>query len=80
MMVWSKRGNINVAALVTIVQCNTLVVLCSMQLIGPALPAVHIVTKWSGCGGIEAYLSGQLSALTLLVGTFVCENGPRNDL
>jgi len=36
MMDWSKRGNINTAALVTIVQCNTLVVLCSRQLIGPA--------------------------------------------
>jgi len=36
MMDWSKRGNINTAALVTIVQCNTLVVLCSMQLLGPA--------------------------------------------
>jgi len=32
----SKRGNINTAALVTIAQCNTLVVLCSRQLIGPA--------------------------------------------
>jgi len=32
---------------------------------------VHIVTRWSGSGGTEAYLSGQLasfSALTLLVG------------
>jgi len=29
MMDWSKRGNINIAALVTIVQCNTLVVRCS---------------------------------------------------
>jgi len=36
MMVWSKRGNINTAALVTIVQCNTLVAQCSRQLIGPA--------------------------------------------
>jgi len=36
MMVWSKRGNINAAALVTIVQCNTLVARCSSQLIGPA--------------------------------------------
>jgi len=33
---WSKRGNINTAALVTIVQCNTLVARCSRQLIGPA--------------------------------------------
>jgi len=32
---------------------------------------VHIVTRWSGSGGIEGYLSDQLasfSALTLLVG------------
>jgi len=36
MMDWSKRGNINTAALVTIAQCNTLVVRCSRQLIGPA--------------------------------------------
>jgi len=36
MMVWSKRGNINTAAVVTIVQCNTLVARCSRQLIGPA--------------------------------------------
>jgi len=36
MMVWSKRGNINTAALVTIAQCNTLVARCSRQLIGPA--------------------------------------------
>jgi len=35
MMVWSKRGNINTAALVTTVQCNTLA-RCSRQLIGPA--------------------------------------------
>jgi len=35
MMEWSKRGNINIPALVTIVQCNTLVARCS-QLIGPA--------------------------------------------
>jgi len=35
-MDWSKRGNINTAALVTIVQCNTLVARCSRQLIGPA--------------------------------------------
>jgi len=35
-MDWSIRENINTAALVTIVQCNSLVVLCSMQLIGPA--------------------------------------------
>jgi len=33
---WSKRGNINTAALVTIAQCNTLVARCSRQLIGPA--------------------------------------------
>jgi len=93
MMVWSKRGNINTAAQVTIAECNTLVVRCSRQLIGPAdwvychtgtltlwlawtrLPTislVHIVTQWSGSGGTEAYLSGQLasfSALTLLVGS-----------
>jgi len=36
MMVWSKRGNINTSALVTIAQCNTLVARCSRQLIGPA--------------------------------------------
>jgi len=37
-MVWSKRGNINAAALVTIhvAQCNTFVARCSRQLIGPA--------------------------------------------
>jgi len=37
-----------------------------------ALPTVRIVTEWSGSGGTEAYLSGQLasfSALTLLVGS-----------
>jgi len=34
--VWSKRGNINLAALVTIVLCNTLVARCCGQLIGPA--------------------------------------------
>jgi len=33
---WWKRENINTAALVTIVQCNTLIVRCSRQLIGPA--------------------------------------------
>jgi len=33
---WSKRGNINTAALDTIVQCNTLVARCSRQLMGPA--------------------------------------------
>jgi len=32
----SKRGNINTAALVTVVQCSTLVARCSRQLIGPA--------------------------------------------
>jgi len=35
-------------------------------------PTVRIVTQWSGSGGIEAYLSGQLasfSALMLLVGS-----------
>jgi len=35
-LVWSKRGNINSAALVTIAQCNTLVARCSRQLLGPA--------------------------------------------
>jgi len=35
MMDWSKRGNINTAAIVTIVQCNTFVARCSRQLIGP---------------------------------------------
>jgi len=33
MMVWSKRGNINTADLVTIAQCNTIVARCSRQLI-----------------------------------------------
>jgi len=36
MMDWSKRGNINTAALVIIAQCNTLVARCSRQLIVPA--------------------------------------------
>jgi len=36
MMDWSKRGNINIAALVTIVQWNILVARCSRQLIGLA--------------------------------------------
>jgi len=36
MMVWSKIGNINIAALVTIVLYNTLVARCSRQLTGPA--------------------------------------------
>jgi len=36
MMVWSKRENINTAALVTIAQGNTLVARCSRQLIGLA--------------------------------------------
>jgi len=36
LLVWSKRGNIDTAALITIVQCNTLVAWCSRQLIGPA--------------------------------------------
>jgi len=36
MTVWSKRGNINTAALVTIAQCNTLIARYSRQLIGPA--------------------------------------------
>jgi len=36
MMVWSKRGNIITAALVTIAHFNTLVARCSRQLIGPA--------------------------------------------
>jgi len=36
MIVWSKTGNINTAALVTIAQCNTLVARGSRQLIGPA--------------------------------------------
>jgi len=35
MMLWS-RGNINTAAVVTIVECNTLVARCSRQVIGPA--------------------------------------------
>jgi len=36
MMVWSKTGNINTAALVTIAHCNTLVAQFSRQLIDPA--------------------------------------------
>jgi len=36
MMDWSERGNIKIAALVIIAQCNTLVAWCSRQLIGPA--------------------------------------------
>jgi len=38
----------------------------------PTVSLVYIVTQWSGSGGTEAYLSGQLasfSALTLLVGS-----------
>jgi len=38
----------------------------------PTVSLVHIVTQWSGSGGTEAYLSGQLAsfrALTLLVGS-----------
>jgi len=67
---------------------NTLVVRCSRQLIAPAVffshwdphaaisleavPTVHIITRWSGSGGTEAHLRGQLapfSALMLLVGS-----------
>jgi len=44
MTVWSKRGNINTAVVVTIAQCNTLVARCSRQLIGPA--DWVIVTLW----------------------------------
>jgi len=40
MLVWS-RGNINTAALVTVVLCNTLVARCSRQLIGPAVIFCH---------------------------------------
>jgi len=48
----------------------------------PTVSLVHIVTQWSGSGGTEAYLNGQLasfSALTLLVGssevlTYICVN------
>jgi len=35
-MVWSNRGHINTAALVTILLCNSLVAQCYKQLIGPA--------------------------------------------
>jgi len=38
-----------------------------------AYSTVHIVTWWSGSGGTEAYLSGQLAffgALMLLVGSY----------
>jgi len=38
----------------------------------PTVSLVHIATQWSGSGGTEAYLSGQLasfSALTLFVGS-----------
>jgi len=37
-----------------------------------AIAYIHIVTQWSGSGGIEAYLSRQLasfSATTLLFGS-----------
>jgi len=85
-MVWTLeyRENINTAAPVTILLCNTLVVRCSKQIGFLShwdpdavislwrLPTVHIVTRWSGSGGIVAYLSGQLAsfgALTLLVGS-----------
>jgi len=37
LMVWSKRQNINTAAVVTIVLYNTLVAWCSRQLTGPAV-------------------------------------------
>jgi len=30
----------------------------------PTVSLVHIVTQWSGSGGTEAYLSGQLASLT----------------
>jgi len=49
----------------------------------PTVSLVHIVTQWTGSGGTEAYLGGQLasfSALTLLVGSFASKNRPRNDL
>jgi len=40
---------------------------------------VHIVTRQSGSGGTEAYLSGQLASfgvLTLLLGHLTCTNRP----
>jgi len=48
MMVWSKGGNINIAALVTIVLCNTLVARGSRQLIGPAV-GVFVTLEPSRC-------------------------------
>jgi len=35
-----------------------LVTLGPLHLAQRRLPTVHIVTRWSGSGGIEAYLSG----------------------
>jgi len=54
MMDWSKRGNINTAALVTIVQFNVLVVArCSRQLIGPA-DWVFVILGSLRCDYLEA--------------------------
>jgi len=71
-----------IAAVVSIVLCNTRVARCSRQLIDPAdwvfvtlgplrcdsrrLPTVHIVTQCNGSGRIDAYLSGQLASFSAL--------------
>jgi len=70
------EGNVNIAALVTIVQCNTLV-LCSRQFLGPAdwvfvtlalcnyaVISLEVVAYSSYCNTVESF-----SALTLLVGS-----------
>jgi len=44
----------------------------SLEAVAYTVSLVHIVTQWSGSGGTEAYLSGQLTSfgdLTLLVGS-----------
>jgi len=46
MMDWSKRQNINIAAVVTIVQCSTLVERCSRQLIGPVDWVFVTLGRW----------------------------------
>jgi len=46
----------------------------------PRYLTLHIVTRWSGSGGIKAYSSGQLASLsvfTLLVGSFACKRVPQ---
>jgi len=44
----------------------------NLEAVAYTVSLVHIVTQWSGSGGTEAYLSGQLAsfgALALLVGS-----------